>query len=189
MTPINAVPELNDLVADLPRFTELLSAFAQKLQLELADFYADHISVRCHQNTTADRWRKGFEQCGELLNETEINGRPICLFDLAQPLKVGPWEIDLIELPYPGDKRYPHEGWEHVELVLSGGAEGFYPRALAALADEALVAPGIKLKQSAPKGENERLANPTLAITDGTITIKFHPYSLREIVASERQNG
>lgn len=59
MTLINAVPELNDLVADLPRFTQLLTAFAQKLQLELADFYADHISVRCHQNTTADRWRRG----------------------------------------------------------------------------------------------------------------------------------
>lgn len=102
---------------------------------------------------------------------------------------MGPWEIDLIELPYPGDKRYPHEGWEHVELVLSGGAEGFYPRALAALADDALVAPGIKLKQSSPKGENERLPNPTLAITDGTVTIKFHPYSLREIVASEREQG
>lgn len=83
MTTLNAVPELSDLVADLPRFTELLESFAQKLQLELADFYADHISVRCHQNTTADRWRKGFEQCGSLLNETEINGRPICLFDLS----------------------------------------------------------------------------------------------------------
>ncbi|MCC3747401.1 VOC family protein [Rouxiella badensis] len=187
MTTINAVPELADLVADLPRFNQLLNAFAEKLCLNLADFYADHISVRCHQNTTADRWRQGFSQCGSLLNETEINGRPICLFDLPTPLSVGPWEIDLIELPYPGEKRYPHEGWEHVELVLTGGAEGFYARALAQLADEALVAPGIKLKQSSPKGEHERLPNPTLAITDGTITLKFHPYTLREIVASERE--
>ena len=186
MTTINNVPELEDLVADLPRFNQLLATFAEKLQLNLADFHADHISVRCHQNTTADRWRKGFSQCGSLLNETEINGRPICLFDLPQPLRVGPWQIDLIELPYPGDKRYPHEGWEHVELVLSGGVDGFYARALAQLADEALVAQGIKLKQSSPKGEHERLANPTLAITDGTLTIKFHPHSLREIVASER---
>lgn len=186
MTTFTAVAELQDLVADLPRFTQLLADFAQKLQLNLADFEADHISVRCHQNTTADRWRQGFMQCGSLLNETQINGRPICLFDLPEPLSVGPWAIDLVELPYPGDKRYPHEGWEHVELVLSGGAEGFYARALALLADEALVAPGIKLKQSSPKGENERLPNPTLAITDGTITIKFHPHSLRDIVASER---
>lgn len=187
MTTLSAVAQLQDLVADLPRFNQLLAAFAQKLHLDLPAFYADHISLRCHQNATADRWREGFMQCATLLNETEINGRPICLFTLAQPLAVGPWQIDVIELPYPGDKRYPHEGWEHVELVLSGGPQDFYPRALALLADEALVAPGIKIKQSAPQGENERLPNPTLAITDGTITIKFHPYSLREIVASEVQ--
>jgi len=187
MSTMNTIPELADLVADLPRFSDVLTRFAQKLHLDLAKYPADHISVRCHQNTTADRWRAGFSECGTLLNETLINGRPICLFDLADPIELGPWKIDLIELPYPGDKRYPHEGWEHVELVLSGGAEDFYARALEQLADEALVTPGIKLKQSSPKGENERLPNPTLAITDGSVTIKFHPHSLREIVASERE--
>ena len=35
------------------------------------------------------------------------------MFDLNQPLRVGPWLIDCVELPYPGEKRYPHEGWEH----------------------------------------------------------------------------
>jgi len=31
------------------------------------------------------------------------------------------------------------------------------------------------------------LPNPTLAVTDGEVTIKFHPHSIREIVASEQQ--
>jgi len=31
------------------------------------------------------------------------------------------------------------------------------------------------------------LPNPTLAITDGTVTIKFHPYSIRDVVASEQR--
>jgi hypothetical protein len=52
------------------------------------------------------------------------------------------------------------------------------------LPDEALLAPGIKLKQSSPKGEGERLPNPTLAITDGTVTIKvsslFHSRHCRQ---------
>ena len=181
------VPELQDLADDLPRFVSVLTAFAAKLQINLADFHADHISVRCHQNKTADRWRAGLARCSTLLNETEINGRPICLFTLDEPLTVGPLHIDLVELPYPGEKRYPHEGWEHIEIVLPGEEEGLYTRALALIADDALIMPGIKLKQSAPKGEHERLANPTLAITDGSVTIKFHPHSLREIVASERE--
>ncbi|WP_256743749.1 VOC family protein, partial [Cronobacter sakazakii] len=29
--------------------------------------------------------------------------------------------------------------------------------------------------------------NPTLAVTDRIVTIKFHPYSIEEIVASEQQ--
>lgn len=186
MTTFPAMAELNDLALDLPRFELALSRFAEKLHLDLSQFTADHISVRCHQNTTADRWRQGLLQCGSLLSESMINGRPICLFDLQQPLKVGPWLIDCVELPYPGDKRYPHEGWEHVELVLSGEPATLYARALSHLPDEALLAPGIKLKQSSPQGEDERLPNPTLAITDGTVTIKFHPYSIREIVASEQ---
>jgi len=186
MLNMKDVAVLSDLVADMPRFVSALETFAQKLQLDLSAYHADHISLRCHQNTTADRWREGLLQCGDLLNETEINGRPICLFSLETPLTVGPLTIDLVELPYPGEKRYPHEGWEHIEIVLSGTEEDFYARALAQLADEALVTPGIKLKQSSPKGEHERLPNPTLAITDGTVTIKFHPHSLRDIVASER---
>lgn len=186
MLNMKDVAVLDDLVADMPRFIDALSTFAQTLQLDLSAYHADHISLRCHQNTTADRWREGLSQCGFLLNETEINGRPICLFSLATPLVVGPLTIDLVELPYPGEKRYPHEGWEHIEIVLAGGEDGFYTRALAQLADEALVTPGIKVKQSAPKGEHERLPNPTLAITNGTVTIKFHPHSLRDIVASEQ---
>ncbi|MGV0086050.1 VOC family protein [Rahnella aceris] len=189
MTAMNHVPELQDLADDLPRFVDILTAFAAKLHINLGGFHADHISVRCHQNTTADRWKTGLEKCGSLLNETLINGRPICLFSLNKPLQVGPLSIDLVELPYPGDKRYPHEGWEHIEIVLPGAEDELYTRALALIADEALMTPGIKLKQSAPKGENERLPNPTLAITDGSVTIKFHPHSLRAIVASEREDG
>ncbi|MOA40970.1 hypothetical protein D3C78_1628920 [compost metagenome] len=70
--------------------------------------------------------------------------------------------------------------------MLSGDPATLYARALEHLADEALLLPGIKLKQSSPKGEGERLANPTLAITDGNVTIKFHPHHIRDIVASER---
>ena len=179
------VPELQDLVDDLPRFVRVLTTFAAKLQINLGDFHADHLSVRCHQNTTADRWRAGLEQCGALLNETEINGRPICLFTLNEPLTVGPLRIDLVELPYPGEKRYPHEGWEHIEIVLPGEPETLNARALALLSDEGLSQPGIFVKTSSPKGERERLPNPTLAVTDGNVTVKFHPWTIEQIVASE----
>ena len=42
------------------------------------------------------------------------------------------------------------------------------------------------MKTSSPKGARERLPNPTLAVTDGKVTIKFHPWSIEAIVASEQ---
>lgn len=178
--------ELQDLVADLPRFTQALATLAGRVGLDIAPLDADHISLRCHQNATAERWQRGFERCGELFSENIINGRPIRLFRLHEPVCVAHWRFTLIELPWPGEKRYPHEGWEHIEIVLPGAPETLNARALALLSDDGLSQPGLYVKTSSPKGENERLPNPTLALTDGKVTIKFHPLSLEEVVASER---
>lgn len=99
------------------------------------------------------------------------------------------WRFSVVELPWPGEKRYPHEGWEHVEIVLPGEADALNARALALLSDEGLSQPGIFVKTSSPKGERERLPNPTLAVTDGSVTIKFHPWSIEQIVASEQSDA
>ena len=185
MTHWHTVDALQDIRADLPRFEAALQTLAARLALDITGLHADHISLRCHQKATAERWRAGFEQCGSLLSENMINGRPICLFRLDEPVCVGPWRFTLVELPWPGEKRYPHEGWEHIEIVLPGEPETLNARALALLADEGLSQPGIFVKTSSPRGERERLPNPTLAVTDGQVTVKFHPWTIEQIVASE----
>lgn len=181
-----SIAELKDITADLPRFTRALGELAARLGLDIAPLDADHISLRCHQNTTAQRWREGFEKCGRLLSENQINGRPICLFILDEPICVAHWQFRVVELPWPGEKRYPIEGWEHIEIVLPGDPQTLNVRAVALLSDEGLCQSGISVKTSSPKGEHERLPNPTFAVTDGTVTIKFHPWRIEEIVASER---
>lgn len=186
MRSLKDIVELQDLLTDLPYFEQKLANFAARLNLDLMQFSADHISLRCHQTATAQRWRTGLAHCGDLMSETLINDRVICLFDLAQPLVVGPWLIDCVELPYPGKTHYPHQGWEHIELVLPGSPQTLRSRARALL--PAKLPEGISEKFSSPQGEHERLANPTLAVSDGEITIKFHPYTLRQIVASERND-
>ncbi|WP_312739679.1 VOC family protein [Cedecea neteri] len=181
-----AVDELHDISADLPKFTKALTELATRLGLDITPLDADHISLRCHQNATAERWRAGLEKCGSLLSENIINGRPICLFKLDDPVCVEHWRFTVVELPWPGEKRYPHEGWEHVEIVLPGEPETLNARALDLLSDAGLRETGISVKTSSPKGERERLPNPTLAVTDGKVTIKFHPWSIEQIVASEQ---
>ncbi|PWC25195.1 VOC family protein [Brenneria nigrifluens] len=178
-----------ELAVDLVRFERELNEFAAVLQLDLTRFSADHISLRCHQTSTAERWKTQILRIGTLLAENLINGRPICLFILNSAIKVGPWRIDCIELPWPGKKRYPHEGWEHVELLLPGDADSLHLRALACLSDQALRTSGVKLHFSSPQGEKERIPNPTTAVTNGKVTIKFHPFDIRDIVADENRGA
>ncbi len=64
-----SIDELQDIASDLPRFTHALDELSRRLGLNITPLTADHISLRCHQNVTAERWRRGFEQCGELLSE------------------------------------------------------------------------------------------------------------------------
>ncbi len=60
MADWQSIDELHDISADLPRFTKALTELATRLGLDIAPLDADHISLRCHQNTTAERWRRGF---------------------------------------------------------------------------------------------------------------------------------
>ncbi|OON41505.1 metalloprotein [Izhakiella australiensis] len=179
------IEQLQDLVDDLPHFNGALAGLAGRLSLEPDVLEADHIALRCQQDSTAERWKSGFLQCASLLSEKIINGRPIALFELAQPLTILGQDFFIVELPWPGEKRYRHDGWEHVEYVLRGEPDNLGQRAMALFSDRGLIQPGISFKTSAPKGEGERLPNPTLAVTDGEVTIKFHPWSLKEIIASE----
>ncbi len=183
MNVLKQIPQLQDLADDLPLFEQELQQMAQALGLSLTDYPIDHISVRCHHLETAQRWHAGLLQCATLLSENQINGRPICLFELTKPLKIANWPVFIIELPYPKDKIYPRESWEHVELVIAGAPEQLIEKARALLPQS--LSAEYQVKTSQPKGEFERLPNPTLAISNGHITIKYHPYSLKQIVESE----
>ncbi|AFH95823.1 TPA: VOC family protein [Providencia stuartii] len=184
MTEFANVPELQDLWNTLPEFEQKLTQMAKVLALSLNDHLIDHVSVRCHHNETAERWRKGLHQCGQLLSENEINGRPICLFELNKPLIIASQQVYVVELPFPKGKMYPQETWEHVEMVINVAPEQLEQSALALLPHP--LPEGYSLKMSQPKGQLERLPNPTLAVTNGIITLKYHPYALKQIIESEK---
>lgn len=175
---------LAGLMAELPVFAGKIQHFAADLQLDLTHYQADHISLRAHDTALAEQWLAGFRECGTVLSDNQINGRPIYLFLLHEPLTLLHWQVPVVELPFPKGKQYAHQGWEHIELVLPGDPQTLTERA-AALLPSPLPA-GVTTKASHPRGEQERLPNPTLAVSRENITIKFHPFTLQEIVESER---
>ena len=52
-----SIDELQDIASDLPRFTHALDELSRRLGLNITPLTADHISLGCHQNATAERWR------------------------------------------------------------------------------------------------------------------------------------
>lgn len=62
-----------------------------------------------------------------LLDESEVNGRLIAIFEFVEPLKAGDWEVSFLELPQPksGDEV---EGIDHVQFVTRMGLSQFVKR-------------------------------------------------------------
>lgn len=184
MPQFRKISQLQDLWDDLPVFMDKLQQLAQELNLSLSSFPIDHISVRCHHMATAERWHQGLMECAELLSDNVINGRPIRLYELREPLNVAGQQVFIIELPFPKDKIYPKESWEHIEMVIDIDPSQLETTAFQLLPDP--LPQGYRIKVSQPKGQQERLPNPTLAVSNGEITVKYHPFTLKKIIESEK---
>ncbi|WP_413111336.1 VOC family protein [Thaumasiovibrio sp. DFM-14] len=181
------------LIAELDVFYQQLRELSADIGIETEALVADHVALRVNSDAQADALFPQWLKRGTKVSSAKINGRSIWIIQLDQPLCIGHWSIPCIELPYPGDKYYPREGWEHIELIVPGEAhsEAALIAALTAQYPQAcfhsaqLAEKGITLSSSSPKGEGERLANPTVAFKRNGVCIKFHSHSILDIVASE----
>ncbi|WP_261815669.1 VOC family protein [Vibrio gallicus] len=171
-------------------FMHKVEALAQELGLPIDAFQADHLALRINDWEVASLAHQAWKDYGRTISEANINGRPIVVMLLENPIKYKNWNIECLELPYPA-KPYPNQDWEHVEFVIPSDAlvaEDY----LAELCQRfcglagALDNQGYKVKLSSPKGEGERLANPTVAIKKQGVCIKLHPHPLKAVVESEQ---
>ncbi|MGI1999191.1 VOC family protein [Shewanella frigidimarina] len=186
-------------------FSQRISAFIHRLGLENLALDCDHAALRVNDNQTAQLLVDEFSQHGKIISNNIINGRPILIIKLAEPLVIGAMKIQCIELPFPSEKAYPVEGWEHIELVFPSQAQTCdelvaeliekVPLLADVIAGKTIASnaiagsdenSGIKVKQSSPKGDKERLANPTIAFKANGICVKVHPHDIQKIVESEQ---
>lgn len=168
--------------------------FLEELGLAQLGLECDHTALRVNTASAADVLSKEFCTQGTVISNNIINGRPILIIELNTPLQLADLNIDCIELPYPGSKQYPIEGWEHIELIFPCQATSCDELAKALIEKVPLLADvienktAIKVKLSSPSGEHERLANPTIAFKKGNICIKVHPHGIKKVIESELDN-
>ncbi|GAB1659865.1 hypothetical protein HW40_11900 [Mannheimia haemolytica] len=178
---------------DLSQFEQKIRQIAEIAGIDLAAYEIDHLAVRMNQTETAEQWKILLLDGATLLKESEVNGRPIGLFALIQAVEFCGQFVKIVELPFPKNKVYLEEGWEHIELVFpmldNESSEQWVSRALShfRLADNS----EIKLKISQPQVEGERLPNPSIAISLRNVTfynpycLKLHPYDIKSVIMSE----
>ncbi len=184
------------LISTLPQFANSVAKLLNDLGISASDLFADHIALRVNGVETANTLFPQWLQRGKQISNAVINGRPIWIVKLDNDLTVGPWQVDCVELPFPSDKRYPQEGWEHIEFVVPGEATTIAALEVAMkknfphskLSVDELSELGIAYKASEPHAEGEQLPNPTLAFKRDGVCVKFHSYAIEEVVASERNN-
>ncbi len=185
------------LLIKLPEFEKKIMSLATVLGIDLLSYQVDHIAIRVNEWNLAEQSHQAWKAYGQEWSKAEINGRPIVIIGFEQPLVTQLGEIEALELPYPNQKQYPTEGWEHIEVVVPCDATkittteelkqhlwSVFPRLKQGW--ETLETDGIKVKASSPSGENERLPNPTYAFKKDGVCIKLHPYSLKAVLESER---
>lgn len=180
------------MLAQLPEFMKAINTLIDDLGISLAGYQADHIALRVNDQDVAHQLHLAWLSYGEEWSNNMINGRPIVIIGFEQPLAVDDWTIEALELPYPSDKVYPQQGWEHIEFVVPSSAKTIEElkadllEKLPQLDWDGLDTKGIKVKASSPSGEDERLANPTFAFKRDGVCIKLHGHSLKAVLESEQ---
>ena len=180
------------MLANLETFMEKIKQLAQLAQLDIHNAKIDHIALRVNDDELARLAHHAWQAYGQEISAAQINGRPIVVFEFYRPLIVEGWSIECLELPYPvSGKRYPQQSWEHIEVVMAGEgntAQEYLESLLMQHPKMAQVWPtltqlGIQVKLSSPKGDGERLSNPTVALKWQGVTLKIHPHSLKHVIA------
>ncbi|MCI2963068.1 MULTISPECIES: VOC family protein [Shewanella] len=212
-TPQSTIISYEQLTQSWPAFEAQILALLETLDLADKALVCDHVALRVNSIASADALRDAFSCVGKIISDNIINGRTILIIELDTPLTLGQFSIACVELPYPSDKVYPQEGWEHIELVIDSKATecdtlsqdllALCPKLSALLPSEQAAEPvpssslglnsqgiaslaGIKIKMSSPKGDKERLANPTIAFKRDDVCIKVHPHGIKAVIASEQ---
>ena len=93
------------------------------------------------------------------------------------------------QLPFPKNKQYPQETWEHIEIVMPflshESVEDWVNRICNTFLWKELTQ--LTMKVSEPKVEGEQLPNPSIAVsfvdkTENHVCIKVHPYTIKKIL-------
>ncbi|WP_249960876.1 VOC family protein [Histophilus somni] len=174
---------------EFEQFERKIIELAHSMQLRLDRVEIDHIALRVNKRKSAEDWLTLLLKCGTILSGNIVNGRVIYLIQLDNPICFSDQFIDIIELPFPKDKVYPVENWEHIEVIIPFEVNETVDEWVTRIRQQFLwdELANLKVKVSEPKADGEQLPNPSIAVSfvnqlENHTCIKVHPYHIKKII-------
>ncbi|MDG6882374.1 Uncharacterized protein conserved in bacteria [Phocoenobacter uteri] len=171
-------------------FEEKIKKLAKVMRVSLNNYQIDHLAIRLNQKETAQLCLVTLLKYGKVISDNMVNGRPIYIIKLNEPLIIANQKVDVIELPFPKGKTYPVEGLEHIEIVMPFVENETTQQWCERIQTTFLwhKNPQLKVKVSEPKVDGEQLPNPSIAVsfvdsTENHTCIKIHPYTLEKVIS------
>lgn len=155
-------------------FLDKIFTHIEQNKIDIKDWPIDHICYRTSSLENYQESKKYFEQLGELLIESDVNGRPIASYKLYEPIKYKHYSIPVVEVPAPKKGKDTLEGFEHIELVMDANFNEIIDKY-----------PHCKFDI---KGLSKEL-NPELEIEFEDCAIKLHHQSLEEVIEIEKRQN
>ena len=84
-----------------------IQQLAAVMNVNLADYQIDHLALRANTEEKAKNWLTELLKCGRILSDNIVNGRPIYLIELDEPVDFIGQPVDVIELPFPKINNIP----------------------------------------------------------------------------------
>lgn len=160
---------IGDYEAKVAAINEGLEAAGIKRE-ELA--LLDHLGYRTETLEEYHKVMSDFKSLGKDMGEIIIEGRPISIIALHEPLITGGWTIPFLEVIAPkASSPYP-SGLEHAEFVT-----------VRLLSDFEKAHPDLPFIRDAMN----RRVNPELKYRENGISVKFHRLSIGSVVEIEEE--
>ena len=159
------------LLGDVFNFLTKIISTLQKEGIDVSKCELDHICYRVESNEKYEEYKQKLSALGELLTETEINGRLISTYKLKEPIEFKGRKIFCVELPSPKEGVHYPEGLEHAEFVIKDSFEDFMSKH-----------PNVRFDTK----DISKPINPDISITYKGFSVKFHHKPLEYVIKYEQ---
>ena len=154
------------------KFLEKIFLILEEKEIDISRWQIDHLCYRTSSLENYAEIKSVFSKLGELLVESDVNGRDIATYKLHEPVVFRNYTIPLVEVPAPKKGKDTPEGFEHIEVVID------------------IEFHEIMKKYSQFTFDTKALSkklNPELVLKFSDCSIKFHHMSLEEVIEIENR--